>query len=58
MADERRLADVGVAEQADIGEQLELEPDRALLAGSAGLGLRRCLIPWGFEVDELNESVL
>src|SRR5262249_51896197 len=38
-------------EQADIGEQLELEPQLALLAGRAGLGGARRLIPRGLEVD-------
>ena len=49
--DQRRLADVGEAEQADVGEQLELEADGALLAGRARLGLARRPVGRRREVD-------
>ena len=42
-ADERRLADVREAEQAGVGEHAELEPERPLLAGLAGLRVARGL---------------
>src|SRR4051812_25021826 len=40
-ADERALADVREAEQADVGHDLELEAERSLLARFAGLGSTR-----------------
>src|SRR5262245_42536593 len=49
--DEGRLADVGKAEQADVGQELELEPERALLAGRPGGGDPRGAVPCGGEVD-------
>ena len=49
--DQRRLADVGEAEQPDVGEQLELEADVALLARRARLGLARRAIGRRREVD-------
>ena len=39
--DERGLARVGKSDEADIGEQLELKPERASLPGLAGLHLAR-----------------
>ena len=39
--DQRRLAGVGKSDQADVGEQLQLEPEMPLLAGLAGLVLAR-----------------
>ena len=39
--DQRRLADVGEPDEGDVGEELELEPQPALLADLALLGERR-----------------
>src|SRR3954452_23684647 len=49
--DQRRLADVREAEQADVREQLELEPDGALLAGRPRFGLARGAVGRRREVD-------
>ena len=50
-ADERALADVGEAEQADVGHHLELEPQVLLLPGFAGLGAARRAVVRRREVD-------
>src|SRR5690606_26446127 len=49
-ADEGALADVGKAEQAHVRHQLELEPQRLLLPGRAGLGPARGTLGGGGEV--------
>jgi len=38
---QRALAGVGQADEADVGDQLQFESQRALLAGAAGLSLAR-----------------
>src|SRR5262249_44367258 len=43
--EERGLADVGVAEEARVGEELELEAEGLRLAGRSGLGRPRRLVP-------------
>ena len=48
--DERRLAGVGVADQADVGQQLEFEAVEALFAGAAELVFARGLVDGGGEV--------
>ena len=45
-----RLAGVGIADQADVGEQLQLEVKVELFAGLAGLHLARRAIGGGGEV--------
>ena len=48
--DERGLAGVGIADQADVGEQLQFEAIAALLAGAAEFVLARSLVGAGGEV--------
>ncbi len=48
--DERGLAGVGIADEADVGEQLEFETIAALLAGAAQFVLARSLVGAGGEV--------
>ena len=51
--DERGLAGIGVADQADVGQQLQLQPVIALLAGAAQfvlagawwVGVAKCWLP-------------
>ena len=50
-ADERRLAGVGVADDADVGQQLELELEVLLLARGPVLRVARRLVGRGGEVD-------
>src|SRR5437867_319521 len=47
--DERGFPSVGVSDQADIGQQLQLQPQAALFAGTAGLMFRRRLVRGGGE---------
>src|SRR5262249_6599450 len=42
--DQGRLSGIGEPDQADVGKQLQLEPEPALLAGMAGLVFRRRLV--------------
>src|SRR5205823_3174332 len=42
--DQRALAHVGIADQANIGQQLEFEPKKALFAAAAQLMLARRLM--------------
>jgi hypothetical protein len=48
--DERGLAGVGIADQADVGQQLQFQAVAALLAGAAQLVLARSLVGAGGEV--------
>ena len=48
--EQRRLAGVGQAHEADVGDQPQLEVDRALLARLAALGVRGRLVGRGLEV--------
>ena len=48
--DQRRFADVGVADEAGVGEQTEFEAVVALFAGAAELVLARGLVGGGGEV--------
>ena len=48
--EERRLAGVRQADEADVGDQPELEPEPALLAGLALLGVLRRLVGGRLEV--------
>ena len=47
---EGRLAGIGQADQAGIGDQLQPQPDRQLLAGQAGIGAARRLVGRGLEM--------
>ena len=47
--DQGGLANVGIADQADIGEQLQLQPEDALFAGMPGFVLPRSLVGGGGE---------
>ena len=47
--EQRGLARVGQADEADVGEQLEVQPQRPLLAGQAALGEPRRLPDGGLE---------
>ena len=49
-AQQRALAGVGHADQADVGDQLQLEPEVSLLAFGAGLGVARGLVGRRFEM--------
>src|ERR1700743_1503887 len=42
--DQRGLAGIGIADEADIGQQLQLEAEIALFAGTAHLVLARSLV--------------
>ena len=48
--DERGFAGIGIADQADVGQQLEFEPIKAFLAGAAQLVLARGLMGAGGKV--------
>ena len=48
--DERGLARVGKADQADVRQQLQLQPQMSLFARLAGLVLARCAVGGGREV--------
>jgi len=48
--DERGLAGVGIADEADVGEQLQFQTIAALLAGAAQLMLARSLMRAGGEM--------
>ena len=55
--DQRRLAGVRHAEQADVGEHAQLEPQRALLARPAGRLLARRAVGAGLEVQVAEAAV-
>ncbi len=47
---QRALAGVGHADEADVGDQLQFQPQSAFLAFGAGLGVARGLVGGGFEL--------
>ena len=50
-ADQRRLTGIGEADQTDIGEELQFQDHHHFLHGLAGLGVARCLIGGGAELE-------
>ncbi len=52
-----RLAGVGQADEADVGDQLQAQPDPQLLAGPAGFGVARRAVGGGFELGVAAAAV-
>lgn len=50
-ADQCRLTGIGEADQTDIGEELQFQDHHHFLHGLAGLGVARCLIGGGAELE-------
>src|SRR6185437_6703887 len=48
--EKRRLAGVGQADETGVGDQLEAQPDPALLAGPAKIEASRCPVRRGLEM--------
>ena len=54
---EGRLAGIGQADEPGIGDQLEAQPDGALLAGQAGIGMARRAVGRGLEVKIAEAAI-
>jgi hypothetical protein len=55
--EEGRLAGIGQADQAGVGNQLEPEPDGFFLAFKAGIGVARSLIGRGLEMGIAETAI-
>ena len=55
--EEGRLAGIGQADQAGVGDQFEPQPDPALLADLAGIGVARRAVGRGFEMRVAEAAI-
>ena len=55
--EERRLAGIGQADEAGIGDQLQPQPDPALLACLAGIGVARRLVGGRLEMRVAEAAI-
>ena len=55
--EEGGLAGIGQADQAGVGDQLQPQPDGALLAGLAGIGAARRLVGRGLEIGIAEAAI-
>ena len=55
--EEGRLAGIGQADQAGVGDQFQPQPDPALLADLAGIGVARRAVGGGFEMRVAEAAI-